>query len=58
MALIDSSFAMNLFSIYISLSFLLTRQFVGGAFNEDDLTSDYKSQSPKSKRRTHGLNLF
>ena len=61
MALMDSSFAMNLSSIYISLVlFYLHRnsQFVGGAFHEDDLTSDYRSESPKSKSRTDGLHLF
>ena len=40
---------MNLFSIYISLVlFILALGFVGGAFNEDDLTSDYELESPKS----------
>ena len=47
---------MNLFSIYILLVlFILTPRFVG---NEDDLTSDCESESPKSKNRTEpGLEL-
>ena len=52
---LDSSFAMNLFSIYISLVlFIRTPRFVGGASDEDDLTSGYEPDSPKSKSRTHG----
>ena len=49
---------MNLFSIYVSLVLFIltvTPRFVGEASNEDDLTSDYESESPKSKSRTHGL---
>ena len=40
------------FNLHLACSFLLTPQIIGGAFNEDDLASDYKSESRKSKRRT------
>ena len=53
---LDSSFVKNLFSNCISLVlFILTSRFVGEASNEDDLMSDYESESPKSKSRAHGL---
>ena len=53
---LDSSFAMILFQFTARLFFLyLHRNSLEELPITDDLTSDYESECPKSKSRTHGL---